>query len=199
MSERRSRLLPFRRVDGTTAELSDEALLAACATGEAAALGALYDRHAAGVRRFLARMSGTDDRDLDDLVQDTFAAAAPAARRFDGRSAVRTWLLGVAANVVRHHVRSEVRRKRWTDAAAGAAPVQADGRELVLEHERAAALAAAIAALPAPLREVFVLVYLEGIPGPEVAALVGVRPGTVWKRLHEARAALRASLTGVRP
>lgn len=194
-----SRLLPFRRVDGTPAELSDEALLAACATGEAAALGALYDRHATGVRRFLARMSGTDERDLDDLVQDTFAAVPRAARRFDGRAAVRTWLLGVASNIVRHHVRSEVRRRRWTDASAMASPAPADGREQVLEQERAAALAAAIVALPAPLREVFVLVYLEGVPGPEVATLVGARQGTVWKRLHEARARLRQSLTGVRP
>ena len=188
-----SRLLPFRRVGGTADELSDEALVAACATGEAAALGALYDRHAAGVRRFLARMAGTDERDLDDLVQDTFAAVPRAARGWGGRAAVRTWLLGVAINIVRHHVRAEVRRRRWTDAA------ETDGRQQVLEQERAAALAAAVLALPPSLREVFVLVYLEGVPGPEVAALVGVRQGTVWKRLHEARARLRVSLQGVRP
>ena len=195
-----SRLLPFRRVGGTADELSDEALVAACATGEAAALGALYDRHAAGVRRFLARMAGTDARDLDDLVQETFAAVPRAAQRFDGRAQVRSWLLGVAINIVRHLVRAEVRRKRWTDAAVESSPpMEADGRQQVLEQERAAALAAAVADLPAPLREVFVLVYLEGVPGPEVAELVGVRPGTVWKRLHEARARLRASLQGVRP
>lgn len=195
-----SRLLPFRRVGGTADELSDEALVAACATGEAAALGALYDRHAAGVRRFLARMAGTDERDLDDLVQDTFAAVPRAARGWGGRAAVRTWLLGVAINIVRHHVRAEVRRRRWTDEAASASPpAETDGRQQVLEQERAAALAAAVLALPPSLREVFVLVYLEGVPGPEVAALVGVRQGTVWKRLHEARARLRVSLQGVRP
>jgi len=44
-----------------------------------------------------------------------------------------------------------------------------------------------------------VLVYLEGIAGGEVARLLGVREGTIWKRLFQARARLRESLGGVYP
>jgi RNA polymerase sigma factor (sigma-70 family) len=196
-----SRVIPIRRVDGRASEMSDEALVAACATGESAALGALYDRHVDAVRRFLARMSGTDDRDLDDLVQATFEAVPKAARRFGGESQVRTWLFGVANNVQRHHVRSEVRRKRLASSFAEERPgaPALDTSDEVLQRERAARLAAAIAALPDTLREAFVLVYLEGIAGGEVAALLGVREGTIWKRLFQARARLRESLGGVYP
>ena len=195
-----SRVVPIRRVAGRPSEMSDEALVAACATGENAALGALYDRHVDAVRRFLARMSGTDERDLDDLVQATFETVPRAARRFGGESQVRTWLFGVANNVARHHVRSEVRRKRLASAFAEERPATQGGTaDELLARERAARLRAAIAALPDKLREAFVLVYLEGIAGGEVATLLGVREGTIWKRLFQARARLRESLGGVYP
>lgn len=195
-----SRVVPIRRVAGRPSEMSDEALVAACATGENAALGALYDRHVDAVRRFLARMSGTDERDLDDLVQATFETVPRAARRFGGESQVRTWLFGVANNVARHHVRSEVRRKRLASAFAEERPAAQGGTaDEVLARERAARLRSAIAALPDKLREAFVLVYLEGIAGGEVATLLGVREGTIWKRLFQARARLRESLGGVYP
>jgi RNA polymerase sigma factor (sigma-70 family) len=193
------RIVPLKRIEGAPSEMSDEALVAAAATGESAALGALFDRYYDAVRGFLARMSGTDDRDLDDLVQVTFETVPRAARRFDGRAQVRTWLLGVANNVARHHVRTEIRRRRLSEAVAADARTPSDATATILERERAERLRQAIAGLPPKLREVFVLVYLEGVPGPEVADLLGVREGTIWKRLHEARAHLRATLEGVRP
>ncbi len=195
-----SPIVPFRRVEGTPAEMSDEALVAVCAMGEGAALGALFDRYHGAVRGFLARLSGTDDRDLDDLVQVTFETVPRAARRFDRRSSVKVWLLGVASNVARHHVRSEVRRKRAAQAAAQEKGDEVlDGAAQVLSRERAARLRDAIADLPPRLREVFVLVYLEGLPGRDVARLLRAREGTIWKRLHQARALLRDSLEGVLP
>jgi RNA polymerase sigma-70 factor (ECF subfamily) len=194
-------VVPLHRVQGTPLELSDEALVAACATGETAALGALYDRHADGIRRFLARLSGTDDRDLDDLVQATFELVVRAARSFDGRSAVRTWLLGIANNTARHHVRAELRRKRLAmtaTAEATAAPTAGDPSGELLDRERAARLHEAVLALPPKLREAFVLVYLEGLSGAEAARVLDAREGAIWKRLHEARARLRALLEGGR-
>jgi len=192
------RVVPLHRIDGTPQEMSDEALVAACAIGELAALGALYDRHATGVRRFLSRLSGTDDRDLDDLVQMTFEAVLRAARGYDGRSAVRTWLIGIANNTARHHVRTEIRRRRLADAATAQPAVAAgDATGDVLERERANRLRDAIAALPPKLREAFVMVYLEGLSGAEAAHLLGAREGAIWKRLHEARAQLRVRLEGV--
>lgn len=190
-------VVSFQRAAGVPAEMSDEALLAACATGDGAALGALFDRYHDGVRRFLGRLSGTDERDLDDLVQATFEIVPRAARRFDGRAPVRTWLFGTAANVVRHHVRSEVRRKRLVTAAAEQPRRDGNSADDMIARERAARLADAIAALPVKLRETFVLVYLEGVSGKEAAAILDCREGAIWKRLHEARARLRDALEGV--
>ena len=111
---------------------------------------------------------------------------------------MKSWLFGVACNVARHHIRSEVRRKRALAAVAEAAPPRAgDAADPAVERERAARLRDAIAALPPKLREPFVLVYLEGIAGRDAARAVGVREGTLWKRLHLARAELRKLLGGI--
>lgn len=191
-------ILPFRPLEGVPSEMSDEALIAACAIGDRAALGALFDRHYGAVRGFLARRPGTDERDLDDLVQATFEALPRAARRFEGTASARTWLLGIATNILRHHIRAEIRRKRFSEVMASSPrPSAGDASAEVLERERSARLSEAIFALPAKLREAFLLVYLEGIPGREVATLFGVREGTIWKRLHLARARLRGTLGGI--
>ena len=54
----------------------------------------------------------------------------------------------------------------------------------------------ALSALPPILRETFVLCELEDVPGPEAARALGVREGTLWWRLHEARRRLRAAVDG---
>lgn len=189
-------IVPLVRLDGSTDEMPDEALIAACGKGASAALGALFDRHATSIRRFLARLSGTDDRDLDDLVQATFESVARSAVNFDGRSSARTWLFGIANNVVRHHVRGELRRKRLSDAATVEPPCARsdDPSANLADRERADQLRKGLAMLSPALREVFVLVYLEGMSGPEVSQVLGIRTGAIWKRLHEARTKLRAYL-----
>src|SRR5687767_5061415 len=102
---------PARREAAGGEVLSDEALLAACATGDAAALGALFDRFHDAVYRFAARLATTDELARDDLVQATFLEVCRTAHTFRGGSAVKTWILGVAANVARHTLRSEQRRR----------------------------------------------------------------------------------------
>src|SRR5437764_1342568 len=54
-----------------------------------------------------------------------------------------------------------------------------------------ARLASAFDELPSHLRAVFTLCDLEGIRGVEVARILDVPEGTVWRRLHDARARLR--------
>src|SRR5262245_54267609 len=88
-AEMAARLLAFRRAEGVVTEMSDEALLAACAVGDTAALGVLYDRHQASVRRFLARLRGARAAELDDLVQATFIEVWRSSPRFRRRSAVK--------------------------------------------------------------------------------------------------------------
>lgn len=190
-----ARVLPLRRVNGTTAELSDAALLAACAGGDGAALGALFDRHHAAVYRFIARLAQADAADLDDLVQTTFLTAQRSARKYQGRSTVRTWLFGIAVNTVRREARSRGRRRRLAGHVA-AQPAQAVRAvdEAVAQREAVRRLQAALADLPEALRACFVLCQLERVSGPEAAQALGVRVGTVYRRVHDARKRLQAAM-----
>jgi RNA polymerase sigma-70 factor, ECF subfamily len=170
------------------AEMTDAALVAACGTGDKVALGELFHRFHREVYRFLTRISGCDARDLYDLVQNTFVNALKSARRFAGRSSVRTWLFGIAANVAKQHFRGEARRRRamrsYTDLPSPTADVSSSAVE---RKEMLSRLRTALDDLPHDLRVVFVMCALEGIPGVEAAAILGVRQGTVWRRVHEAR------------
>jgi RNA polymerase sigma-70 factor (ECF subfamily) len=199
------KVLTLRRdLDGRDAErppgLSDATLLAACALGDGAALGALFDRHHRSVERFIGRLAHSSAAELADLVQTTFIEVNRTARAFKGRSAVRTWIFGIAANVVRHHVRGEVRR-RALHAEATSLAVTTGGApdETVVHRQLLRRLGDALAALPSVLRETFVLCDLEDVPGAEAARVLGVREGTIWWRLHEARKRLRAAVDGGGP
>lgn len=184
---------------GSTGEPSDADLVRACGDGDEGALGRLYDRHQGVVWRFVARVVGPASKsDVDDLVQSTFLEVWRSAPRFAGRSQVRTWILGIAHNLVRRHFRSSARRRAALTVLADntPAPVDAEGaleRRLLLQK-----MQVALQELSSEQRATFVLCDLEGVRGVDAAKILGVRPGTVWRRLHEARKQLRASLQGDR-
>jgi RNA polymerase sigma-70 factor (ECF subfamily) len=180
------------RPDAGIDELGDEGLAAACATGDRAAQSLVFERHVAAVYRFVARMRGSDPTSIDDLVQATFIEAFRSASRFRGPR-LQSWLFGIAANVLRSHVRREISRKRVLALAAAPEP-----SALHDEQPDLAKLQAAIAALPRKLREVIVLVDLEGESGPDAAAALGIGEATLWRRLARAREKLRAALGGDR-
>lgn len=189
------RLLPLRRVQGVVEEISDETLLNGCARDEAAALGALFDRHQASVYRFLMRYLGPAHPDIDDLVQATFLEVRRAAPSFRRRSTVRSWILGICANLARHHLRGEMRRKGFLRAVQDhpQTPLRrpdddSERRQLLVRLQQA------ITELPDDLRAPLVLCDMEELPGAEAARVLGLREGTLWRRLHEARVALREQL-----
>jgi RNA polymerase sigma-70 factor (ECF subfamily) len=190
-----TKLVPLRRVAGDIVEMSDEALLAACATGDAPALGALFDRFHLAVYRFAGRLPMTDDLARDDLVQATFLEVRRAAPSFRGTSSVKTWILGVAANVARHMLRAERRRRvhqaRYLERIT-AAPELLDTQ---LERRKMLSrIAEALAQLPRDQQIAFILCDLEQLPGVEVARVLDVPEGTLWRRLHMARKAMREAV-----
>lgn len=175
---------------------TDEELLGACAAGDRDALGVLYDRHAKVLLGFLNRVLSPGAPEVDDIVQTTFIEAWRGAPRFNGKSAVRTWILAIGHNLARRHLRDRGRRQaamdRWATIADRA--VCPEGRwqdQLVLER-----MQAALQTLPPDLRVAFVLCDIEGLKGVEAAEVIGVRPGTLWRRLHDARKRLREALEG---
>jgi RNA polymerase sigma-70 factor, ECF subfamily len=195
MSRGKVVLLP--RSTGAGGGFSDEALVAACAVGDAAALEALFDRYHADVYRFLGRLARADAQDLADLVQSVFLKVQRAAGRFRRGSQVKTWLLGIAVNVARNHARSEARRRVFLSALAGLPAERAPlPDETAAQREELSRVRAALASLPHELRAVFLLCEIEGFSGEEAARALGIRPGTLWRRLSEARNALRVLLEG---
>ncbi len=187
-------MLPLRRVHGTVDEMSDRALVSAVAQGDQAALGALYDRFHRDVYRFIARLS-RHDMQVDDLVQTTFIQAHRSAPRFRGESTVKTWLFGIGANLTRHHQRSEARRKNAGDKLATVPTAQpiTPGEAITIEQQRRW-LAAAVEKLSPALKEVYVLCVIEEVPGKEAAEVLGIREASLWRRLTDARTALRAAI-----
>jgi RNA polymerase sigma-70 factor (ECF subfamily) len=192
------KLLPLRRdAPAPEAAISDAALLAACAVGDGAALGALFDRHQRSVARFIGRLARPGTGELADLVQTTFIEVNRAAAAFKGKSTVRTWIFGIAANVVRHHVRGEMRRRALLAEVTSRVPPNGGAPDEAAVHRQLLRrLHDALHALPPALRETFVLCELEEVPGAEAARALGVREGTLWWRLHEARRRLRAAVDG---
>ena len=187
------KVLPFRRVQGAAEEMSDRALVSALAEGDQAALGALYDRYYADVFRFVTRMAR--HADIEDLVQNTFLEAFRSARRFRNESMVKTWLFGIAANLVRNLFRSEGRRANATSTLALAPSTgPASAAEALTAEKQRRLVAVAVESLSPALKEAYVLCVLEELPGKEAAAILGIREASLWRRLSDARDAIRATI-----
>lgn len=173
----------------------DETLVRRLAEGKLDALGALFDRHRTDVANYLLRL-GLASSDVDDVVQLTFLDLAKASPRFDGRTAARSWIFGIATMVVRRHRRS---MRRWITCLAGRvfearrAPPR-DPHDELQRCEDETRFRRALDAISEKKREAFVLVTMEGLSGEEAAAALGIPVATVWTRLHHARLALRAHL-----
>jgi RNA polymerase sigma-70 factor (ECF subfamily) len=190
------KLLPMRRLPSYD-DVSDEELVLASGAGDTTSLRELFLRHGARVARVLRRVRGVDDSDVEDLVQTTFIEVHRSADRFDRRSSAWSWIVGIALNVSRHHVRGEVRR-RQLKTAASLMPEDAPSLspyQQAAESQRVARLLAAIDALPEPMRVVITLADIEGMKGAEVAHALGVSEGAIWRRLHDARKQLQARMT----
>jgi RNA polymerase sigma-70 factor, ECF subfamily len=174
---------------------SDETVLKACGTGDLAAVDVLFDRLHSEVYGFLRRFPGADDLPFDDIVQLTFLAAPRAALRFRGRSSVTTWILGIAANNARHYLRGERRlQEKHALYAEGRRCAPECPDEWVERRELFRQIECVLASLPTDQQAAFRGCELEEVSGVDIARVAGVPPGTVWRRLHVARKAVRAAV-----
>ncbi len=172
--------------------VSDAELFAAMADGDLAPLGVLFDRHHEHVRQFLFRAS-PNASDVDDLVQETFLTASRAAKGFDGRESAKPFLLGVAAQILRRRRRTFARIRRLVEAFSAApqtAPKNPEESTSLSQDE--ARVRAAVERLSEDKRLVLTMVEWGGMSGVDVAKALDVPVGTIWRRLHEARAEVRS-------
>ncbi len=173
---------------------SAEPLVERLRAGEHAAVGEAYDLHAAAVRAFARRLVGDPD-EAEDLVQEVFVTLAKAARRFDGRSALRTFILGIAVRHAQHHVRAAMRRRKaWQRSAEVQHSSIAGPERASADLQLARLLEIALDELPIDQRVAFVLCEVEERTSAEVAVIVDAPEATVRTRLFHARRKLREKL-----
>jgi RNA polymerase sigma-70 factor (ECF subfamily) len=175
-------------------DLDRAAVRASCE--EPRAFSSVFERHFDDVRRYLVRRVGSTLG--DELASETFARAFDGRRRFDAeRGAVRAWLFGIAANLLRHRARSEERRLR-AYARSGVDPVveELEGVPARIDAQRTGPrLAAALARLSAGEREVVLLYAWAELSYDEIAVALELPVGTIRSRLSRARGRLRHELS----
>lgn len=172
---------------------SDEELMAAYVGGEAAALDELFQRYAPVLLRVLGR--GLRGRtEAQDLVQQTFLQLHRARFDFKQGARVRPWLFTIGMNLKREHFRRVQRRPEATLELDGRSDPSADAPDHArLEARQAIELA--LSRLPQDQAEVIALHWLEGLPFPEVAQVVGASLSAVKVRAHRGYGAMRAILS----
>jgi RNA polymerase sigma-70 factor, ECF subfamily len=158
--------------------------------GDPVAERALYDAHVDRVFRLVYRMAGDLDR-AQDYTQETFIRAFSRLADFRGEAALSTWLGSIAISVTLNGLR-KVRRMNEREVALD--DVVAASRTQEAEPDLKARLRHAIDRLPDGYRAVFVMHDVEGYTHEEIAASLGVHPGTSKAQLFRARARLREAL-----
>jgi len=183
--------------DGVELAVEDASshLVARLRDDDASALATIYRQHHEIVRAFARRLLG-DAAIAEDLVHDVFLAAPAAFRHYRGDATIRSFLISIAVNKAKHHVRAAARARRMLEKLSNepvggrvAAPdADWERRELCVELQRA------LDHMPIEQRVVVVLCSVEERTALEVAAIVGAPENTVRTRLFHAKRKLRTLL-----
>lgn len=165
---------------------SDEALIRLISSGDRDAMRLLFARHNVRVFRFLKRMVG-NDATAEDLLSEVFLEVWRSAGRFDARSQVSTWILGIA----RYKALSSLRRRSFDELdqdTCESLEDLADDPEIALQKKQdSTLLQECLKQLSAAHREVLDLIYYHEQSIEDVARIIGVPPGTVKTRAFHAR------------
>jgi RNA polymerase sigma-70 factor, ECF subfamily len=165
---------------------SDEVLIARIAGGDRLAMQVLFARHHVRVYRFVLRLV-RNEATAEDLISEVFLDIWRQADKFEGRSAVSTWMLSIARfkalSVLRKRPEQEL-----DDETAERIEDQADDPETALaKKDKGAVLRQCLSALSAEHREIVDLVYYHEKSVEEVAGIVGIPEATVKTRMFYAR------------
>jgi RNA polymerase sigma-70 factor (ECF subfamily) len=146
----------------------------------------LFARHHVRVYRFVLRLV-RNEATAEDLISEVFLDVWRQAGKFEGRSAVSTWLLSIA----RFKALSVLRRRpeqELDEETADAIADHADDPEVTLaKKDKGAALRQCLTGLSAEHREIVDLVYYHEKSVEEVATIVGIPEATVKTRMFYAR------------
>ena len=163
--------------------------------GDRSAFGEIVDRYADDLFRLAFSLLG-NAADAEDVLQETFLAAFRRRRTFEGRSSVRTWLVGILVRqTARHHRYWRLRRALSLEGLPEAV-LAAFGRQkdagAMSGHETGMDVESMLGALSPEHREALVLREVEGLSYKEISEVLDVPIGTVESRLFRARRDLKA-------
>jgi RNA polymerase sigma-70 factor (ECF subfamily) len=177
---------------------TDEALMLAYREGDIAAFEALYGRWRGRLYRYLAHQA---PRLADELFQDVWLRVVRARAGYEATARFSTWLFRIAHNRLMDHYRASGRAlvTLYEDpdedpAEALPAPASESPPTLLERKELAGRILDALAGLPEPQREAFLLAEEGGMGVAEIAAATGVGRETAKSRLRYALARLRTLL-----
>ena len=177
----------------TPAEATDAELVARVLRGEEPAFTALMRRHKSWLYVFIRRHVATAE-DAYDILQESFASAWAALKRYDPERPFDIWLRRIALNKCRDRGRKEsVRRRVFSiigappEALEQAPDPSAPPDQASIADETLRRLDAAVRSLPPGLREPLVLTALQGLSQREAADVLGVTPKVVEMRAYRAR------------
>jgi RNA polymerase sigma-70 factor (ECF subfamily) len=179
---------------------AEEFVLAKARRGDRDAFRTLVERHSRAVFRVAFRLTG-NEQDAEDVVQETFLKAYNELPRFDGRSAVGTWLHRIASNAAIDLLRRRPRHlvsghDEETASLVESAPSGVAGPErMAAGAEIRTRLEAAMAALTALERAAFTLRHLEGQSIGEISTALGQNPAATRHSIFRAVAKMRKALS----
>lgn len=162
------------------------ALVEAAQQGDRSAFGPLFSRFAPALHGIL--LSRLTAADADDLVQDAFLTAMNQIGSLRDPAKFGAWLLAIARNRA-----NDVQRRARRSVEL---PPEIAMRENVSARAEAERVMQLIRELPEAYRETLTLRLVEGMTGPEIAAITGLMPGSVRVNLHRGMKALKERLEG---
>lgn len=183
---------------------SDAQLVARTLAGDDRAFELLVIKYQRRIQRLIARM--VRDVDLvEDIAQESFIRAYRALHQFRGDAQFYTWLYRIAVNTAKKTLLDLKHDPLLTEAALrpagdddetfqpGNEPTAEETPEsLLAAREIAAAVQAALEALPENLRQAVTLREIEGLSYEDIAAVMACPIGTVRSRIFRAREAISA-------
>jgi RNA polymerase sigma-70 factor (ECF subfamily) len=156
----------------------------------------IYERHAPSIHRYLSKR--VESSRVEDLASETFVTAFRNRRQYDfSYPNARPWLFGIAANILRHHRRAEIRRLN-TLRAVRPNVVEADASDQIIaklsfgvEEQK---IKFALEQLDESYCEVLMLLTGPALSYEEISRAIGIPIGTVRSRISRGRAQLRKLL-----
>ncbi len=171
---------------------SDRELLQRWRAGDRAAGNVLFKRHFEAVYRFFRNKV---DQGVEDLVQRTFTACVEGRDRFREEASLRTYLFGIAHNLVYEHIRGRRRAGEIVDPeVASIVDLGASPTSILAARAEENLLVQALRRVPMASQVILELFYWEQFTGAELGVFLGVPEDTARSRLRRARQQLEAVL-----